>query len=82
VEIPEEEIGLTETLGNWNPSMQSSCYSTKLPTLPICELAGFTDANGMYYNPRTVVDVEESLLRWTPVGCWLYDVHEAVNVAN
>jgi hypothetical protein len=48
--------------------MQGGCYSTKLPMQPIRKLAGFTDANGMYYNPRTVVDVEESLLRLTPVG--------------
>ena len=36
----------------------------------------------MYYNPRTVVEVEESLLWLTPVGCLLYDAHEAVNIAN
>ncbi len=82
LEMLEEEIRLIETLGNWNPSMQGSCYSTKLPMQPICKLAGFTDANGMYYNPRTVVEVEESLLRLTPVGCWLYDAHKAVNIAN
>ena len=82
LEMLEEEIRLIESLGNWNPSMQGSCYSTKLPMQPIRKLAGFTDANGMYYNPRTVVEVDESLLRLTPVGCWVYEAHEAVKVAN
>ena len=82
LEMLEEEIRLIETLGNWNPSMQSSCYSTKLLMQPIRKLAGFTDANGMYYNPRTMVEVEESLLRLTPVGCWLFDAQAAVASAN
>jgi hypothetical protein len=82
LEMLEEENAAIQTMGNWNPSMQSSCYSTKLPMQPIRKLAGFTDANGMYYNPRTIVEVEESLLRLTPVGCWLFEAHEAVNVAN
>jgi hypothetical protein len=81
LEMLEEEIGLIETLGNWNHSMQGSCYSTKLPMQPIPKLAGFMDTNGMYYNPRMVVEVEESLLQLTPVGCWLYDAHEVVNIA-
>ena len=82
LEMLEEETRVIETMGNWNPSMQSSCYSTKLPMQPVRKLAGFTDANGMYYNPRTMVEVEESLLRLTPVGCWLFDAHKAVNIAN
>jgi hypothetical protein len=82
LEMLEEENSAIQTMGNWNPSMQSSCYSTKLPMQPIRKLAGFTDANGMYYNPRTIVEVEESLLRLTPVGCWLFDAHEAVARAN
>jgi hypothetical protein len=49
---------------------------------PIRKLAGFTDANGMYYNPRMVVEVEESLRRLTPVVCWVHEAHEAVQVAN
>jgi hypothetical protein len=82
LEMLEEEIRLIESLGNCNPSMQGSCYSTKLLMQPIRKLAGFTDANGMYYNPRTVVEVEESLLWLTPVGCLVYAAHEAVKVAN
>jgi hypothetical protein len=82
LEMLEEENSAIQTMGNCSPSMQSSCYSTKLPMQPIRKLAGFTDANGMYYNPRTMVEVEESLLRLTPVGCWLFDAQAAVASAN
>ena len=82
LEMLEEENSAIQTMGNWNPSMQSSCYSTKLPMQPIRKLAGFTDANGMYYNLRTMVEVEESLLRLTPVGCWLFHAQAAVASAN
>jgi hypothetical protein len=47
LEMLEEESAAIQTMGNWNPSMQSSCYSTKLPMQPIRKLAGFTGANGM-----------------------------------
>jgi hypothetical protein len=83
LEMLEEENSAIQPMGNWNPSMQSSCcYSTKLPMQPICKLVGSTDANGMYYNPRTMVEVDESLLRLTPVGCLLFDAHAAVANAN
>jgi hypothetical protein len=49
---------------------------------PIRKLAVFTDANGMYYNPRTMVEVDESLLQLTPAGCWLFDAHDAVANVN
>jgi hypothetical protein len=62
--------------------MQWSCYSTKLPIQPIRKLVGFTDANGMYCNPRRMVEVDESLLRLTPVGCWLFDAYVVVANAN
>ena len=58
LEMLEEENYAIQTMEIWNPSMQSSCYSTKLPMQPIRKLADFTDANGMYYNPRTMVEVE------------------------
>jgi hypothetical protein len=82
LEMLEEENSVIQTMGNWNPSMQSSCYSTKLPMQPIRNLAGFMDADGMYYNPRTVVEVDERLLRLTPVGCWFINAHAAVANAN
>ncbi len=82
LEMLEEENYAIQTMEIWNPSMQSSCYSTKLPMQPIRKLADFTDANDMYYNPRTMVEVEESLLWLTPVGCWLFDAQAAAASAN
>jgi hypothetical protein len=66
----EEESNCIHQLGNWNPSMQDSCYSTKLPMKPIQKLAGFLHANRMHYNPppHTVVEVPEELVRLTPIG--------------
>jgi hypothetical protein len=40
LEMLEEENSAIQIMGNWNPSMQSSCYSTKLPMQPTCKLAG------------------------------------------
>jgi hypothetical protein len=50
-----------QTLGNWDPSMQESRYSTKLPMKVMRGIAGFTENGGMYYNPRTVVEPPEEL---------------------
>ena len=67
LEIESEEI---RRLGNWNPSMQDSCYSTKLPMKPIRRLAGYTTSGGMYYNPRTALSVPTCLQEATPIGKW------------
>ena len=67
LEMLEVESRAIQTMGNWNPSMQDACYSTKLPMVQIRKLTGFTDASEMYYNPRMVKkpgDVSEQ----TPVG--------------
>jgi hypothetical protein len=53
MEIESRDI---QQLGNWDPSTQQARYSTKLPMRPIRAIAGFQDAGGMHYNPRTVVD--------------------------
>ncbi len=79
LEIESEEI---RRLGNWNPSMQDACYSTKLPMKPIRRLAGFTTSGGIYYNQRTVVQVPESLQRETPIGKWVFDALDKVKLAN
>jgi hypothetical protein len=50
-EMLEEKSYTIHQLGNWNPSMQDSCYMTKLPMGPIWKLAGFVHTNvgdGMY----------------------------------
>jgi hypothetical protein len=43
-------------LGNWNPSIQETTYSSSIHIIPVRAMAGFVEANGMYYNPRTVMD--------------------------
>jgi hypothetical protein len=79
LEIESEEI---RRLGNWNPSMQDSCYSTKLPMKPIRRLAGFTTSGGLHYNPRTVVSVPMSLQEATPIGQWVFNARNKVKAAN
>lgn len=69
-EIPSEEI---RRLGNWNPSIQESCYSTKLPMTAIRAIAGFSTGNGIYYNKRTTVDVPLELQKLTPIGEFVFD---------
>lgn len=60
-------------MGNWNPSIvqSTSCFLTKLPMESIHKLVGFLDDNGIYFNLKMKVEVEESLLQLTPVGGWL-----------
>ena len=79
LEIESEEI---RWLGNWNPSMQDACYSTKLPMKPIRRLAGFTTAGGIYYNQRTVVVVPLSLQQETPMGKWVFNALNKVKAAK
>ena len=79
LEIESEEI---RRLGNWNPSMQDSCYSTKLPMKPIRRLAGFTTSGGMYYNPRTALEVPMNLQRATPIGQWVFNALDTVKNTN
>lgn len=58
-------------LGNWNPSIQESYYSTKLPWEPMRKMGGW-GAN--YYNPRATVNIPPSLLIKTPFGVF-YEKH-------
>jgi hypothetical protein len=81
LEMVEEESIVIQQLGNWNLSMQESCYSTKLPMGPIRKLAGCTGANGVYYNPQTMEEVGMVLLQMTPVGKWFYVTHAQVQAA-
>jgi uncharacterized damage-inducible protein DinB len=64
----KEEI---RNLGNWDPKIQETSYSTKLPWRPMRKLAGFTTGNNMYYNPRTMVEPPESLIEKTPFSRFL-----------
>jgi hypothetical protein len=78
LEMLEVESRAIQTMGNWNPSMQDACYSTKLPMVPIRKLAGFTDASGMYYNTRTMIKPGMDVLEQTPIGHWVYKAQAAV----
>jgi Centromere DNA-binding protein complex CBF3 subunit, domain 2 len=66
-EVNEQEI---RWMGQWNQTVYDQSYSSKLPMAAMRSLAGFTTANGMYYNPRTVVMPSRELLRMTPIGAW------------
>jgi hypothetical protein len=79
LEIEGEEI---RRLGNWNPSIQEACYSTKLPMVPIRALAGFASGNGIYHNQRTTVEVPEDLQKSTPIGKFVFGAIDKVAEAN
>jgi hypothetical protein len=56
LEFLEELNKEIRKLGNWDPSIQETSYSTKLPWRPMRKMAGFSTGNNMYYNPRTTVE--------------------------
>ena len=62
-EINPEDI---RVLGNWDLKIQEKSYSTKLPLKPMRAMAGYTTANGMYFNPRSAVAAKMELLEQTP----------------
>jgi hypothetical protein len=76
LELLEEEQDCIRQMGNWNPSMFDVNYSTKLPIKPMRKLAGFHGNHRIYYNTRTSVEPPEVLLLSTPVGIWVYSLHE------
>jgi hypothetical protein len=82
LEMLDEETDEIRKLGNWNPSIQDTSYSTKLPMKPIRNLAGCQMAGGMYYNKRTMVEPPMELLLLTPVGRWVYQAKEWIDEAN
>jgi Centromere DNA-binding protein complex CBF3 subunit, domain 2 len=60
-------------LGNWNPTMQESRYSSKLPINIIRTMAGHTDNSKIHWNPRTAIEpCEELQLMIFP---WLEDAY-------
>jgi len=50
--IPANEI---DELGNWNPSVQKTVYSAKMPLRAMKVAAGYTK-NEKYWNPRTSIE--------------------------
>jgi hypothetical protein len=82
LEMLDEESEEIRKMGNWNPSIQDTSYSTKLPMKPIRNLAGCKTHGGIYYNKRTVVEPTQELLQMTPVGRWVYQAKTWVDEAN
>jgi hypothetical protein len=73
LEVLEVEAETIRQLGNWDPKIQETSYSTKLPMKVIRAACGFFLASGMHYNVRTVVQGLEldRLLKKTPFA-WAY----------
>ena len=78
LELLEEESDEIRRMGQWNPSMLDSHYSTKLPMGPIRKLAGYHSNHSMYFNVRTTVIPSEELCRMTPTGAFCYDALKEV----
>jgi Centromere DNA-binding protein complex CBF3 subunit, domain 2 len=78
LEMLEEESEGIRKMGQWNPSICDNSYSAKLPLGPMQKLAGFSDSNKMYYNPRVTCTVDDELLHSTPIGKWCYDALSGV----
>jgi Centromere DNA-binding protein complex CBF3 subunit, domain 2/Transcriptional activator of glycolytic enzymes len=74
----ETESADIQRLGNWNPSLMDSCYSSKIPLTAIRAIAGFPGKTNFYYNRRTTVDPPTELLKATPIGKWVYKAHDEV----
>jgi hypothetical protein len=68
----EEESQDIERLGNWNPSLMDSTYSSKLPIKPIRCMAGYSSKTNLYYLSRGTIDPPQELLESTPLGKWVY----------
>jgi Centromere DNA-binding protein complex CBF3 subunit, domain 2 len=77
LDLLNEEDEAIRKMGQWNPSMYDTSYSSKLPMGPMRKLAGFHSNNPMYYNTRVDVKTPEVLERNTPIGKWVYDVYDA-----
>ena len=67
-------------LGNWNLNATDTSYSAKLPMQAIRNAAGFVTGNGLYCNPRTELQVPDSLLQESPLGNPFLDAHERVKL--
>jgi Centromere DNA-binding protein complex CBF3 subunit, domain 2/Transcriptional activator of glycolytic enzymes len=78
LEMLQEESEEIRRMGQWNPSMQDNCYSSKLPMGPIRKLAGYHSNSRCYFNTRTEVMPDENLLRMCPIGKWSYDALQKV----
>jgi len=55
LELLENDEAGTKTLGNWCPDTQGKFYSTKLPLSTMRMAAGFSEAAGTFWCPRSAV---------------------------
>jgi hypothetical protein len=67
-------------LGNWNLNATDTSYSSKLLMQPIQNAAGFVQGNGLFCNPRTVLEVPMELLQNSPLGDPFLDAHERIKL--
>ena len=74
----EEESEAIRRMGQWNPSIFDNSYSARLPLGPMRKLAGYHSSNKMYYNTRSTIEPDVSLLRSTPIGKWCYNALDGV----
>ena len=55
-------------LGNWNPKTQETRYGTKLPMKILRSTAGFTEADGLHFNPRVSllppIELQKKIFPW------------------
>ena len=60
-------------MGQWNQTIYDKSYSSKLPMQAIRNLAGFSGADGMYFNTRTQVMPSVELCKQTAIGKFAFD---------
>jgi len=77
-EITEAGHDDIKQLGNWKPSTMDKHYSLKLPMKSMRHYAGFVKADGLHFNPRTVLKPPESLRR--ELFPWVDDAMKAIDM--
>jgi len=55
LDLLEEEDEAIRKMGQWNPSVYDTSYSSKLPMGPMRKLAGYVGNHQLYFNTRPVV---------------------------
>ncbi|KAG7365502.1 glycolytic enzyme transcriptional activator [Nitzschia inconspicua] len=79
LELLKEESEDIRRMGQCNPSVFDSHYSTKLPIGSIRKLAGYISKKSIYMNTRTTINPNDELLKSTPVGSFVYTALDGVS---
>ena len=79
LQMSSDEIRL---LGNWEPKIQETSYSTKLPMAAIRAMGGFETSQGMHYNPRTIVTEGLDVLKQLSPFYWVSTCLAGVEIAT